>query len=445
MGNGQGRFLTHGAQGRGAVAGLVACLALAGCFGSGDGFATRDAGALPDVGPAPALDGELTDGSRSEIIDALLARRSVLAEGPLREVAGAVLAANSRAAEAELRAAMLRSEAEEKNWLPTLGPQVSLTSMGDAVSRLVLDAVLFDHGGKRAQRAYARADVEVAAAALAVDTNDRVLTALELYLAAEAARSRAAVNAAALSRMERLAYIMEERVAAGVSDRADLALTRQTLNGMQNDLASDREAEAAALAELQAMSARPVANLRGISDISTPDALSEPLSVMKARAEAERAVAAAQAARAGLLPGVSVSGSTGSEGGAAQLNVGGAGLGLGTPARLRATEAEEAAASARTAQAVEEARRTLAALDAELVAAERQAAEARVLAAEAAETFAHFAAQQEAGRRAVPEVVTVFETKVRTERSAVSSAYEVAALRLRRAALTGSLVDGAEI
>ena len=91
-------------------------------------------------------------------------RHSVLNAGAFSDVANAVLAANSRAAEADLRAAKLRAEARANNWLPSLGPSVSLTSLGAVVSSMVVEQVLFDNGRKKAERDYAAADVEVAAA-----------------------------------------------------------------------------------------------------------------------------------------------------------------------------------------------------------------------------------------------------------------------------------------
>ncbi len=53
--------------------------------------------------------------------------------------------------------------------------------------------------------------------------------------------------------------------------------------------------------------------------------------------------------------------------------------------------------------------------------------------------------QQRAGQRAVPDVVGIFETKVRTERTAVSHKYEIARVMLKIAALKGTLVNGENI
>lgn len=170
----------------------VALVMLSGCLGVD--FPTRGASFMDD---APALDQRTTamdatqaDGSTSDIINTLMVRQSVLTGTAYGRVAEAVMDANSRVAESELRAAMLRSEARSRNWLPRLGPSVSLTDLGDVVAGLVVDAVLFDNGGRRAERDFAMADVEVAAVALAQDSNARVLAGLELYLDAGAARAR---------------------------------------------------------------------------------------------------------------------------------------------------------------------------------------------------------------------------------------------------------------
>ncbi len=436
--------------------GLVLATMLSACMSEQDGGAgfaenltTRGlfgAETAPVDPGAPALSSEMENGERSAIIDGLLARRSVLQGGSLARVADSVLDANSRAAEAELRAATLRAEAASTNWLPTLGPGLSLNSLGNVVTQLVVDQVLFDNGGKRAERDFAAADVEVAAIALAQDTNERVLSALELYLDAESATARANVNAAAMARMEHFEYIMTERVNAGVSDRADLAIVTQRLNQMRSDLATDREAAGAAMGELSAMSAGSLTGLSGVSAIGTTSNAIDPLAVLKARAESNRAVAHATAQRAGYLPGVSLGGDVGNGVSGLGLNVGAAnGIGFGTGASLRAIEATREGAEARIGQAQEDANRSLLALQAELDSTQRQASQAQGLARQAAENYDIFAQQLEAGRRTVPDAVGVFETKVRTEREAVVLGFEVARLKLQIAAIRGSLVDGDQI
>ncbi|NCO87908.1 MAG: TolC family protein [Rhodobacterales bacterium] len=443
------------------TAGVVfACLMLGGCLGIpgggsedlviSDRRATNeglgaDAAAFAGASPA-ALNSAMEDGTTSAVIEGLLNRVSVIEPGPLRMVADATLAANSRAAEADLRAAMLRAEARSMNWLPSLGPQVSLTSLGAVVTQMLVEQVLFDNGAKRAERDYARADVEVAAVALAQDTNTRVLEAMELYISAEAARRRAAVNAAAMERMAHFAYIMGERVNAGISNRADLQVVQQKLDQMQSDLTADRAAMASALNELQAMSAAPVDQISGLSPIGRPSANAVALSVLKAQAESARAVAGARAARAGFLPGITLGGSVGSQGNDLGVNIAAPnGIGLGSGATIAAIEAEEAAAGARVGQETEAAARAVAALEGRLASLRQQAAEADSLARQAAQNYELFAEQQRAGLRQVTDVVGVFETKIRAERAAVDLRHDIARIEARIAAQLGTLVDGARI
>lgn len=393
-----------------------------------------------------ALDPTTQSGEESLLIAGLLGRRSVLEAGAYEQVADAVLAANSRAAEAELRAARLRAEAAQHNWLPTIGPSLSLTSLGEVVTSLVLEQTIFDNGRKKAERDFAAADVEVAAVALAQDTNDRVLEALELYLTAQAMIARSNVNQSALERMNHFEYVMSERVRGGVSNRADLQVVQQKVSQMRADLIADQEAANTALAELSAMSAQPIGGITGLSDLSAPAANALPLSVLKAEAESSRSVAEATIARAGFLPGVTASGVA--RGGETDfgLNVGVPnGLGLGTGAAMQAVEAEREAAAAQVNQAREEAERRLRSLDAQIESLRRQEAEARSLARQAAENYEVFAQQLREGQRTVGDVVGLFETKVRTERAAVVIPFDIAKLELRRAAILGTLVDGDRI
>lgn len=398
-----------------------------------------------DAAPERVLDSQMENGSQSEIIEGLLNRRSVLGSGPYAQVANAVLAANSRAAEADLRAAKLRAEARANNWLPTLGPSVSLSSLGDVVTSLVVEQVLFDNGRKKAERDYAAADVEVAAVNLAQDTNDRVLAGLELYLSAQAATAKANVNLAALEKMERYEYVMSERVKGGVSSRVDMLVVQQKLNQMRSDMASDQEKATAAMSELGAMTAAPLTGVTGLSTLNDGNVDSTPLKVLKARAESSRAIAEATAARAGFLPSLTAGGDV-SGGGGLGLALGAAnGLGFGTGASLKAVDAQKAAAAARVGQVQEDANRSLRALEGELASLQRKAAQSQTLADQAAANYDIYAEQQRAGQRAVPDVVGIFETKVRTEREAVSLKYEIARVMLKIAALKGTLVNGEQI
>ena len=79
----------------------------------------------------------------------------------------------------------------------------------------------FDNGGRKAERDFAMADVEVAAVALAQDSNARVLTGLELYLDAEAASRPRRRDRDRLWQMERLQYVIVPNGSRRGRDRAD--------------------------------------------------------------------------------------------------------------------------------------------------------------------------------------------------------------------------------
>jgi outer membrane protein, adhesin transport system len=430
-----------GASGRTGVA-IAALIVMAGCFGGNDPEVTRAAD-----GSAPAvLDATMQDGSESVLIADLLNRRSVLEPGALQTVAQGVLDANTRAAEADLRAARLRAEAQQSNWLPAIGPAITLDALGAVAATVMISQVIFDNGAARADREYARADVEVAAVGLSEDSNLRVEEGLSLYLTAEAARARAEVNRAAMETMGHYAYVMTERVNAGISDRADLQLVIQRQDQMRSDMQSDLEEVASSLAELQAMAAIPVDTITGLSPVSAVSPTASALTVMRAEAEGSRAVAQAESTRAGFLPGVSVGGDIVNGGEDLGLTVAVPnGLTLGTGAALQAVDAEKAAAAARIGQERENAARTLAALQGQLTSLIRQAEEAQSLARDAAANYALFEEQQRAGQRDVPEVVGVFETKVRSARTASDLRYDIVRMQVRIAGILGALVDGERI
>ena len=412
---------------------------------AGNLLGTSEAVATDAPQSTAALEGELSNGERSELIDALLNRRSVIPSGPYAQVAASVLAANSRAAEAELRAAMLRSEARELNWLPTLGPTISLDSLGSLVANLVVEQTLFDNGAKRSEREFARADVEVAAVSLAQDTNDRVYQALDLYLTAQASGASAAVNEGGMARMERFEYVMSERVNAGINDRADLQLVQQRLTQMRSDVLEDRDAATAARAELAAMSATSLDNVNGIATINDPAGSAQPLAVMRVEAEGTRDLAEARALQAGYSPNVSATGILG-QGGGAGIDVGiPNGFGFGRGADLAAIEATGQAAELHVAEQREDSAGDVAAIEGEITLLRRQQSNIQTIIAQANDNYILFEEQLRAGQRTVPEVVGVFRTKLDAERDAVELRYDLARQELRLARIYGTLVDGEEI
>ncbi len=389
----------------------------------------------------------IRESAESVIISGLQTRRSILPTGSAYDqVADSVLAANSRAAEAELRAARLRAVAASKNWLPSIGPSISLSSLGDLVANLIVEQVLFDNGRKKAERAYAKADVEVAAVNLSIDTNQRVFTALELYLAAQKASEKADLSTKAFNDMSHFEYIMSERVRGGVSDRSDLVVLRQKLAEIRSEMSSSQEARNAALAELNAMSIGSLDGVRGLPDFKVNGLSTKPLAILLAEAEKERAVAEATMDRASHLPGLKATGSTGTSGNSLGLNITSDSLlNLGTGASLKAIEATKEGAQRLVAQAREDSNRRLRALEAQLKGAERQKIEARNLTKQSKKNLDLFQAQYKAGTRQVMDVVGVYETYARQQQSAADLRSKAARLKLEIANEMGLLASGAEI
>ncbi|WP_246162135.1 TolC family protein [Roseovarius faecimaris] len=387
------------------------------------------------------------EAANSPIITDLQARRSVLPSGsPFAQVAGPVLEANSRAAESELKSARLRAAAANKNWLPQIGPNISLTSLSDIVAQIIVEQVLFDNGRKKAERAFAKADVEVAAVMLADDTNERVLTALGLYLDVAEARERVTLESRALKDMQQFEWIMNERVKGGVSDMSDLNVIRSKLSEINANLATQQEAAATALAELNAMSTTPLNMVSGLTNLEVGMAQATPLAVLLAEAEKERDIAAATMERAGLLPGLTAGGTLGDGGSGIGLNVSSDQLlGLGTGASLQAIEATKEAAGRRVSQAQEDSNRNLSRLESRAGALARQVGEAAKLTALAKGNLDLFQQQYDAGQRQVMDVVGVYETFAARQTAEVGLKYELALTRLELARALGLLADGSEI
>ncbi|MGR3377045.1 TolC family protein [Salipiger abyssi] len=431
---------------------MIAVLAMVpGCMrDTGEGVVSRFMGMEPTAlaprdSTATPASAELEE--VSPIIAQLQARRSAIASGtPYERVAEAVMQSDARVAEAELRVAQLRAQAARKNWLPRIGPDISLNSLGGFAASLVIDQVLFDNGRKIAERDKAKADVELAAVALVEDGNSRVFEALTLYLAAEEGRDSAAHFAEAHREMTRFEWVMSERVRGGVSDMSDLNVLRQKLASIQAQQGRAEERSRTALAELNAMSARPLDALRGLGGLhAAPEA--PPLAVLRAEAEREATLAEARIARAGHLPGLSANGRLSDDGSLS----GGLGVttdslfGLGTMAELNAIEAGKETAERRVAQAAEAAAREIASQSRQLEAYRRQLSEARLLTAQARQNLDLFQRQYEGGQRQVMDVVGVYETYAGALETEIDLRYRAARAELALARLQGALAEGARI
>ncbi|MDJ0630970.1 MAG: TolC family protein [Rhodobacter sp.] len=384
---------------------------------------------------------------RSEIIATLLARDTLLQPGsPYDRVAQAALTSSRRSAEAELQAARLRAEAKSKNWLPSLSPGVSLTHLGDLVASILVEQVLFDNGRRKAERAFAAADVEVAAVGLSVDLNERVETALKLHITALRGDEKAALHTRALSRMYEFERVVRGRVDGGVSDKADLRVVTGKINDIEGARSSAEEAAAAGRAELTAMTGESFGGGFAPLVLGKPPAGARHLSVLLAEATGARDVAQAKMDRAGLLPRVTAGATVTESGtsGAITLDTDEP-LGFGTPATLKAIKLAEESAALRVAEADEEARRATSRQEQRLASNRRQEAEAADLARQSRETFRLFQAQFRAGQRSIMDVVSIYEQLVQREQAHVDAKYQVILIQLEMARDRGLLAEGAKI
>lgn len=385
---------------------------------------------------------------RSDTIDALIARRSAIPNNsPYAKVADAALAASSRTAEAELQQARLRSRAADKNWLPSLGPHVSLTSLSSFVATLVIDQVIFDNGRKKAEREFARADVEAAAVQLSQDQNDRVHTALSLYLIAEENREKAAAAAGALDRMREMERIMGKRVEGGISDMSELSVIRSKVAELEATRTDALNEAKTAQAELAAMTARPVDNVHGTTQLNLPGKQVQPLSIYLAQAEMERSMAQAAISRAGFLPGISAGAAISNRGiSGPDISLSSdSGFGFGTPDNLRAVDASKDAAGRRVSQAQEDVNRRLAALGEKRLGQSRRSAQAVSLSEQGRANANLFKRQFEAGTRTVSEVASVIETMARLDAEAIGAKYAAARTEIEIGRELGVLADGSDI
>ncbi|WP_293573390.1 TolC family protein [Phaeobacter sp.] len=426
------------------VVALLCCLS--GCMQSLP-FAKPGGGNDSDVNRRASSFAQPDAENPSAVISTLMQRQSMLPDGGVYDtIAIAAITASSRAAEAELISAKLRAEAKAKNWLPTLGPSVSLTDLGDLVAGILIEQVLFDNGRRKAERAFAAADVEVAAVNLSIDMNNRVETALGLYLAGLRGEEKAQVGTRALSRMYEFERIVMGRVEGGVSDRSDLNVVRSKINGMRSAIATAKDATATANAELQALTGQSFAEKPQNLTLVAPAEDSQYLTVLKAEAEATRSVEQAKMERAGLLPQVSAAGNVTSDGSGAGLTLDLAQpFGLGTPAALQAIEASKEIAKRQVGEVQEDARRDYSRQIQRLVSFKRQEAEAAALAQTSRETYRLFQAQFKAGQRSVIDVVSIYEEVVRREQAHIDAKYEVVLTQLALAREMGVLADGDRI
>lgn len=419
---------------------LAALMLLSACMAEGNPLAKPVARSQTAVAQNLAASAQ-----SSALIAALQARRSVLPpDGPYAQVAAAVVAASAQAGQAELRVAQLKAEARAKNWLPSIGPSVSLTSLGGLAASLLLDQALFDNGGRKAQRAFAAADVEVAAVGLAMGMNQRVYDGLSNYVTAERAEAQAAVSEQAAAKLADFSAIMQKRVAGGISDLSEQRVIDQRMAEMQATVSADRRAADAALAELALLAGQPLKGLHGLDRIAAPKA--EPLALLLAQGEGARDLAQSDLQLANMKFGLAASTGIGGDGAAPALRLTGMGmLNPGAKSDREALRQTGDLVARQTAQAAEAANRRLVALEqkrASLVARQTQGAEVM---RQTAGNLELFTTQYKVGRRSLLELVGQYDAYARLQRDQAALAFDIALTELEIARDRGELVDGASL
>ncbi len=433
-------------------AAILLSLALGGCLAPKDGIGVTRGDFPFSKEPVAPIETEMAQASekaavRSPLIDGLLTRQSVLpADGPYAAVARSVLEASKGAAVAELRVARLKAEAKAKNWLPSIGPSVSLTSLGAVATGLLLEQALFDNGQRKAERAFAAADVEVAAVTLSADVNDRLYKGLSNYVQGQRSKDLSRLAEGAVARMTDYDRIMQARVRGGISDRSEQTVIAQKLAEMQSILADDRNSAALAAADLAAMSATSLDGVTGLQTLPDDPGGPEALSVLLARAQGQQLIAQAKVERANSRPGVRATSSlvNGDLLGGIKLGTGEL-LGFGTKANRMSLEATDEVAARRVDQAEEEANRQIVSLTQRILVMKSRESEIANVLAQTAQSLGLFERQYKVGRRPLLELVGMFETYSKLERDHAALKYDIALLRLEIARQRGVLVDGAAL
>ncbi|WP_376876384.1 TolC family protein [Albirhodobacter sp. R86504] len=431
--------------------GTAACFALV-LTGCGWGEEDSSLASMQSFQPAgadaalvPATPGVTAE--TSVVISDLKLRRSVLPSGgAYQQVGQSVLAASRGKAEAELRVARLTAEARSKNWLPQLTPSISLSSLGDLVTSLVVEQVLFDNGKKKAERAFAAADVEVAAVNYAAEMNDRVSDGLEHYIAAKRAIEQGAAARDATVRMKEYNRIMLERVKGGLSDMSEARVISQKYAEMEATARSDDDSRTTALAQLNAMADRDLSTVTGVDQLFVQTLEAKPLTVVMAEAERGRSLAEAKIMRAGYLPGISAVGEVGS--GASEFGLSatvGNALGFGTGDALAAIEATKASADAAVSEAQQDAQITRVTMERKLEAARAKYVRDAEVIRQTGEGLDLFVEQYKVGRRTLLELVNMYESYAAMERAQIALKYDIALLEISIAGELGLLADGTNI
>lgn len=383
----------------------------------------------------------------SAVIAELQARTSILPpNGSYAQLAEAIVRANSGAAAAELRVAQLKSEAKSQNWLPQIGPSVSLSSLGGLVASLTVSQALVDNGRRKAERDFAAADVEVAAVGLSAAMNQRVFEGLSYYVEAERARAQSAVSQRAAQRLAGFEQSMATRVEGGLSDMSEKQVISQRYAEMQATVSGDISAETAAMAQVSALIGGPANGLKGLDTLQNITSGPTPLSVLRKRGEGARLLAQANLSRADMLPGLTASASADAQNVNPGLRLTGLGmLNAGAGATMQAIAETANVVDRQNAEAADLAQRRLVTLNGEITTLRGREAQGAAVLSQTEANLDLFDAQYKLGRRSLLELVGQYDSFARLERDQVALRYEIALRGLEMARDLGVLVDGARL
>lgn len=423
--------------GRAAVLISVACLA--GCGGGTGGRSIVEGTPMP-----LATDAKV---SSSQVIFDLQSRRSILPiSSPAGRMASATLASNTGPGAAELRLAKIKSDVESKNWLPTLGTNISLASLGSLAGSLIVDVALFDNGRKRAEREFAVADVEVAAVNLSLEANDRVLQSLTLYTDMQRAEMEARIARLAIIKLEDYSNKARQRVSRGYSNVTEQTEVDQALSEMRMLLGDAEQQASKARSELAQMGVGQAPETEGRL-LSVPSSFTaQTLDVALAQAKANRTMASARIDRAGRLPGLGASASASTSGSTStSAAVTGSDMGYGTSATVTMLSASQDVARQSVTHAQGEASRRIGALKGEIsrLQARHNGYRPRVL--QAREAYELYVDQFALGTQQLTDLVDAFTAMINIELEYARIGYDIDQANLELAHAYGALADGSRI
>lgn len=380
----------------------------------------------------------------SSLIRDLQSRNSVLPQGgPFATVAEEVLAASKGAAAAELRVAQLKAEAASKNWLPQIGPSVSLSSLSGLVASLTLAQPLLDNGRRKAERDFAAADVEVAAVGLSQAMNQRVYEGLTHYITAQRAHAQAAVSRRTAERLGQFEQMMQTRVDGGLSDMSQQSVISQRYAEVQAQLAADGAAAVTAEAQLAALTGRPLPDMRGIDELRDMREGPPALSVLRKQGEGARVLAQAQMGRADMLPGLAANVDITQTETNPGLRLTGLGmLNPGAQQTMQALAETSAVVQRQNLEAADSAQRRLISLSGEIATLNARAAQGAKVLAQTESNLELFTEQYKLGRRSLLELVSQYDAFASAQRDQAALRFDIALRSIEIARDLGLLVDG---